>query len=93
MKHTVYMQDTGISFECEEDVPVFDAMLRAKNRPVCNGCCGGGCGVCRARIISGGYFAFKPMSTAHVSEDDVKQNIALLCCIQPRGDMVITMQC
>ena len=92
-KYRITVQDSGLSFECGDDSPVFEAMLRNGKGPVKNGCCGGGCGVCKARIISGSYSAFKPMSAAHVSEDDVKQNFALLCCIQPRSDMVITMQC
>jgi ferredoxin len=56
-----------------------------------NGCCCGGCGVCRARIISGDFFAFKPMSAAHVTEADKKEGLVLLCCVQPRGDMLIAM--
>jgi hypothetical protein len=29
------------------------------------------------------------MSAAHVSESDLKQGIVLLCCVQPRSDLVI----
>jgi ferredoxin len=64
-------------------------MFHAGNGPIKNGCCGGGCGICRMQIVSGEWEAFKPMSSAHVSEADLKQGIALLCCVQPRSDMLI----
>ena len=77
-------------FDCAEDVSVLQAMIRNGKGPIRHGCCGGGCGVCKARIISGDFFAFKPMSAAHVSEADKKQGLALLCCVQPRGELRIT---
>ena len=93
-KHKILVQDTAgmpyIVFHCDEDVSVFQAMIHHGQGPIRHGCCGGGCGVCRARIVSGEFFAFKPMSAAHVSEADKKQGMALLCCIQPRSDIVIT---
>jgi ferredoxin len=88
-KHTVSVRDTDISFSCGGDEAVLHAMIHAGKGPIRHGCCGGGCGVCKARIVSGGFAAFKPMSAAHVSEADKKQGIALLCCVQPRSDMVI----
>ena len=88
-KHTVTVRDTDLSFPCGEGEAVLKAMIHAGKGPVRHGCCGGGCGVCRARIVSGDYYAFKPMSAAHVSEADKKQGLALLCCVQPRSDMAI----
>ena len=82
--------EADIVFNCDEDDSVLHAMIRHGKGPVKHGCCGGGCGVCRVRIISGDFFAFQPMSAAHVSEADKKQGLALLCCIQPRSDIVIT---
>jgi ferredoxin len=77
------------SFPCSEDEAVLRAMIHAGFGPIRHGCCGGGCGVCRMRIVSGEWNAFKPMSRAHVSADEEKQGIVLLCCVKPRGDMVI----
>lgn len=91
-KHTITVRNTGFSFTCAEEEAVLNAMIHHGRGPVRHGCCGGGCGVCRARIISGDFFAFKPMSAAHVSEADKKEGIALLCCVQPRGDMLIARE-
>ena len=89
MKRKISVQDTGIVFDCDEDVSILHAMIHNGNGPVRHGCCGGGCGVCKARIIAGDFVAFKPMSAAHVSEAEKKQGLALLCCIQPRSDLLI----
>lgn len=87
--HTITMKDTGVSFLCAEDQAILSAMFRVRNGPIRHGCCGGGCGVCRMRILSGDYIAFKPMSAAHVSETEKKEGVALLCCVQPRSDLII----
>ncbi|MCL1815584.1 MAG: 2Fe-2S iron-sulfur cluster-binding protein [Treponema sp.] len=88
-KHKVAIQGTDITFECDEDAAVLHAMIHHGKGPVVHGCCGGGCGVCKARIVSGDFFAFKPMSAAHVNGAEKKQGLALLCCVQPRSDMLI----
>ena len=90
MKHRILVKDTGVAFDCDEGVPVLHAMIHNGQGPVKHGCCGGGCGVCKVQIISGDFFMFKPMSAAHINEADKKQGRALLCCIQPRSDMLIT---
>jgi ferredoxin len=89
LKHRISVQDTEIAFDCDENDSILHAMIRSGKGPVNYGCFGGGCGVCKTRIVSGDFFAFKPMSAAHVSEADKKRGVALLCCVQPRGDMLI----
>jgi len=89
MKYKVNVQNMNIAFECDEGVSVLDAMIHNGKGPVKHGCCGGGCGICRGQIISGDFFAFKPMSVAHITEAERKQGMALLCCVQPRSDMLI----
>jgi ferredoxin len=64
-------------------------MIRAGCGPIRYGCCGGGCGVCRMRIVDGTWEVFKNMSRAHVSEEDEKNGIVLLCCVQPRSNLTV----
>ena len=52
------------------------------------GCRGGGCGVCRIRILSGQYES-KKMSCKHVTGEDRERGIALACRIYPRGELRI----
>lgn len=85
---TIAVKNTGKTFSCAEDQAVLKAMIHGRGGPLNHGCCGGGCGVCRMRV-EGDWFAFKPMSAAHVSESDKKQGIVLLCCVQPRSDLVV----
>ena len=91
MTYRIIMQNSNIAFNCDEDVSVLHAMIHNGKGPLRQGCCGGGCGVCKARIVSGGFHAFKPMSAAHVNEAEKKEGLVLLCCIQPRGDLIITV--
>jgi ferredoxin len=54
------------------------------------GCRGGGCGVCRVRIVDGTYTT-RRMSRRHVTEADEAEGIALACRVIPTSD--ITVQC
>ncbi|MDR1021376.1 MAG: 2Fe-2S iron-sulfur cluster binding domain-containing protein [Synergistaceae bacterium] len=89
-KFAVRVAGTGEQFACGEDEFVLDAMMRARSGPVRHGCCGGGCGVCKMKVERGSVFAAKRMSRAHVSEEEQREGIVLLCCVQPRGDLLLS---
>ena len=88
--YTVKVKDTDISFPCAKDEDVFSAMIRSRKGPLRYGCYGGGCGVCKMKIERGRWYAYKPMSTAHVTKADIKKGTVLLCCVKPKGDLIIT---
>jgi ferredoxin len=88
-QYRITVKDTGESFSCTGDQAVLAAMIHSRRGPLDYGCCNGGCGVCRMRIVSGEWDLFRPMSHAHVDEMDMDEGIALLCCVQPRSDMII----
>ena len=50
------------------------------------GCRGGGCGICRIRVLSGDYKTEK-MSRKHVSEEEQARGMALACRVYPRSDL------
>lgn len=52
------------------------------------GCRGGGCGVCRVRILDGPYRTGM-MSRRHVTEVEEQLGFALACRIVPLGDVVL----
>jgi ferredoxin len=89
MQYQITVAGTDIQFSCNEDQALLPAMIHGGRGPIKHGCCGGGCGVCKMRIVSGKWEVFKPMSTAHVSEDEKGRGIVLVCCVQPRSDLVI----
>ena len=89
IKYKINVIGTGQAFTCGEDEFVLIAMLRAGCDPIHYGCCGGGCGACKMRINSGKYVTHKRMSRAHVTEQEEKSGIVLICCVKPRGDLEI----
>jgi len=52
------------------------------------GCRGGGCGVCRVKILSGDY-ALGLMSKEYVSDAQQKLGYALACRVYPLSDMEV----
>lgn len=78
------------TFPCWENEYVMEAMKRWGKGPINHGCFGGGCGVCKVQVVSGDYCITKKMSSAHVTEEEKEKKIALMCCIKPCGDLVIT---
>ena len=88
--YTVTVKDTDISFPCEKDEDVFTAMIRNRKGPLRYGCYGGGCGVCKMKIVKGKWYAYKPMSAAHVTKADIKNGLVLLCCVKPKSNLLIS---
>lgn len=88
-KYEVTVQDTGERFLCGENEFILGAMTRAGCGPIRYGCFGGGCGVCKMTVVSGEVCAAKRMSRGHLSQSEQEQGMALICCIQPRGNVVI----
>lgn len=78
------------TFPCQENESVMDGIKRWGKGPINHGCFGGGCGVCKCKVISGDYYITKNMSRAHVTEEEKEKNIVLMCCIKPCGNLVIT---
>lgn len=81
----------GGEFTCGEDERVLLAMERCGAGDIGVGCRGGGCGICRVRVLEGNYTTGK-MSTAKVSESDREAGFALACRLFPTGDLVIAVE-
>lgn len=85
--YTIVFED-GPTFACAGDCAVSIAMKHAGVRGTMIGCRGGGCGVCRVRIVAGDYRTTR-MSREHVSEADEAAGYALGCCLYPQSDLVL----
>lgn len=90
--HVISLQGSGKSFLCREDESVLEAMIRSHLGPLHFGCHGGGCGICKARIIKGEYHILKKMSRAHISVQDESKGIMLLCCMKPISDLILSFE-
>lgn len=78
--------DSGQSIRVRSGVPLLQAMIAAGVSPVQVGCRGGGCGVCRVRVIDGSYTALA-MSRSRISAADEDAGVVLACRIIPQSDM------
>ena len=88
--YNITVLETGESFPCGSEQFVLAAMIHSQKGPVTHGCCGGGCGVCRMKIVQGQYVKAKKMSRAHISVADEENDIVLLCCVQPRDNLIVS---
>jgi ferredoxin len=93
MKHQVRVADSGEQFRCGEDQHLLQGMQSFRiGEPLLEvipvGCRGGGCGVCRVRVITGVYEA-KKMSRKHITEEDQAAGIVLACRVFPRSALDI----
>jgi ferredoxin len=75
-------------YRCKPDKSLLTGMEHQQSKAISIGCRGGGCGVCRIRILTG-EFESKKMSIKHVTREQAKQGFALSCRVFPRSDMVI----
>lgn len=73
-----------------EGKPLLMALEAAGSKLVPVGCRGGGCGICRIRILAGDYER-KKMSRLHVSESDEANGITLSCRTVALGDLTIAL--
>lgn len=76
------------SFLCAANQVLLIGMERRNISSINVGCRGGGCGVCKVRIIDGDYET-KRMSRAHISAVEEEQGFALACRVLPRSDLLI----
>ena len=75
-------------FYCAEDQVLLIGMEHQNISCINVGCRGGGCGICKVRIIDGKYET-KRMSRSHISEAEEEKCFALACRVLPRSDLLI----
>ena len=86
--YEIVVVNRGERFRCKREKSLLSGMEYQRLKAIKVGCRGGGCGICRIRILSG-EFESKKMSVRHVTPDQVKEGMALSCRVFPRSDMVI----
>jgi ferredoxin len=75
-------------FNCLADKTVLSAMQNEGFKCIPVGCCGGGCGICKVKVIEGSYKK-KIMSREKISIEDEKNGVVLACRIMPTSDLKI----
>lgn len=74
------------TFHCESGLNLLVGMERDNSESIGVGCRGGGCGMCKIKILEGEYTT-KRMSKAHISQEESAQGFALACRVFPQGDL------
>jgi ferredoxin len=75
-------------FYVPQGQPLLMAMEKVCQHAINVGCRGGGCGLCKIKILQGEYQT-KRMSRAHVSEEEQALGFALACRLTPLSDLVV----
>lgn len=86
VSHTITITDSGEEYRCKEAQHLLAGMMQLGKKGIPVGCRGGGCGVCKVRILSGVYESRK-MSRDRVTEQEEKAGTVLACRIFPRSDI------
>jgi len=89
-RYEILVQDSGERFVCGDGQRLLHAMQAQGAAHIPVGCKGGGCGVCRVRIIEGEYEARK-MSRAHISEADEQAGYVLSCRVIPKSNLCLRL--
>jgi ferredoxin len=87
-KYVIRLVNTADSFRCPPEVDVLRGMEQLGFKGIPVGCRGGGCGVCKVRVLRGDYRVRK-MSRACVSAEEEAAGIVLACKLFPRDDLEV----
>lgn len=87
----IQVKDSNLQFKCPEGERLLLAMQRVGVSAIPVGCKGGGCGVCRVKVLQGEYELGK-VSRKHVSSKLEKDGYALSCRLVPRSDLVLQLE-
>lgn len=82
--------DAGLTYQCDGTQSLLRGMERLGKRGIPVGCRGGGCGVCKVRVLSG-TCRLEKMSKACVSETELEEGVVLACRAYPTSAVTLTL--
>ena len=88
MAYAITISGSGVRFECAQGHNVLQAMMQRGRSGISVGCRGGGCGVCKVRVLEGRYVTGS-MSASCVSHSERDAGMALACKLIPESDLRI----
>lgn len=80
---TVHLRQTGESYPCGSGESLLAGMAKLGRKGIPVGCLGGGCGVCKVRVVAGEVRKLGPVSRAHVTAEEEAQGYTLACRVAP----------
>ena len=88
--HQIKITPSDHFFEADESESLLEAALRA-GLNMSYRCTTGGCGECKARVVSGDY-EFNPSNDYKLAEAEKAQNTILMCSVKAKSNLVIEAQ-
>jgi ferredoxin len=86
--YVIYLYGCAEKFMCHPNQSILSALAKLHNTKIASGCHGGGCGVCKVKVIEGEYET-GPSSAAHITPTDRCTGVVLACRAYPRSDVQI----
>lgn len=87
--HRIWEHVSGDVFTVPDGETLLRAMELGGSSSIAVGCRGGGCGICKVRILSGDFTCGR-MSRQHIADAEREQGYALACRVIPSSDLEIT---
>lgn len=88
VSHLITIAGTEIAFPAVAGQSVLHCMARLGKKGIPKGCLGGGCGICKIRILSGAYHTGR-MSRDQVTEDEQARGYSLACKTFADSDLCV----
>lgn len=85
----VLIPELGMSFSCRSDEYLYAAIRREGLFK--GGCRGGGCGICKVRLLSGDVIC-DLMSREHVTREEEAVGYILACRAKLRSSIILTLK-
>lgn len=88
LSYKVVLIDRNESFICKASESILSAMEHAKVKPFPSGCKGGGCGICKMKLVEGSV-RMGAVSREHLPKEQESQGMILACKAYPLSDLKI----
>ncbi|MFX3624296.1 MAG: 2Fe-2S iron-sulfur cluster-binding protein [Ectobacillus sp.] len=77
-------------FACDNKTSLIDA-CKTQFVKIPYGCCRGGCGMCKVKVVEGEY-TMGPVSKGALTEEERQQGYVLACKTNPSSNLVIEIK-
>ncbi|MCH8531021.1 MAG: 2Fe-2S iron-sulfur cluster binding domain-containing protein [Saccharospirillum sp.] len=88
--HDIFITDTGETYSASPEDTLLKGMERLGRKGIPVGCRGGGCGVCKVRILSGQVRKGR-MSRDKLSEEEEAAGCVLACRVWAESDVTLAV--
>ncbi|KAA0873541.1 2Fe-2S iron-sulfur cluster-binding protein [Nitrincola tapanii] len=85
---SIHVVNRDLRFQIPAGQVLLPAMEKTGCQAIAVGCRGGGCGLCKIRVLEGEYQS-KRMSRAHITPEEEAAGIVLACRILPTSELVL----